>query len=663
MDNGIGINKIKRNNTSFNETSFSDSNNSNTNASVDTMSFTDILDKASATATNGLFSLVEGVGGLVEAVSDTATVVGAAVCTPITGLYDLGQAISYTATGAINSANSSESIKESVKKEFNNYESLTSKIWDDTKAFVAYDNVKSAANDFYDNTAYGNWIKENAVGYQNVRNVGSGIGYVGGIVAISVATYGVGTAALGTTATTGLSATMGTIAGTTGFGKGTQESWGNGASLGEGLAYGSANGLWEGAQFYAGGQINAIKVGGSAVGNTAVRVGLDAATGAVEGFARPAMDKIYKDQTYSELFDEAGGWKNVGIQGAMAAGMSALGEISGLAKKYRFDDSSTEGFEKAIKDLDPNTASYLREYRDIKNNLNNASIEEIKGILDTYNSGPLTLDGTTYHFNLDPTDAACFNNRYKELTGYDHPVFLKEQEKVLNEIIKSGDGISIDGQPTIYERLKNNLTGEGTGIEILSSRKGSYLEKLDDIKYNMSKASLEDVTDILDHYDQQSVLINGVVYHKKITPLEGASLNARYKELTGHDHPTFTKIQSKLLDEEIKNGQYIGTEGKESVYEKLKNNTLEIGNHDHVINRTSEIILNPKEASLEDISALLDYYDGDPVLIDGIIHHAFNDPNSAAKLNARFKELTGHDHPNYYKKTFKGNVSLNEMDY
>lgn len=55
--------------------------------------------------------------------------------------------------------------------------------------------------------------------------------------------------------------------------------------------------------------------------------------------------------------------------------------------------------------------------------------------------------------------------------------------------------------------------------------------------------------------------------------------------------------------------------------------------------------MDPQGASLEDISSLLDYYNGKPVLIDGVTHHPFNDPMIASTLNARYKELTGQNHP------------------
>ena len=288
---------------------------------------------------------------------------------------------------------------------------------------------------------------------------------------------------------------------------------------------------------------------------------------------------------------------------------------------------------------------FYKKFQEIKYDMSKASLEDVKNILDHYNQRSIEVNGVNYHYNINPLDAACLNARYKQLTGQDHPTFISEQGKVLDEIIKSGEGISVDGKPTIYQRLKNNLTGEGLGISILPNKKDSYIDKFDAIKFDMSQASLDDIKDILDHYDQDSVLIDGMQYHFRPNALQGASLNARYKELTGQDHPTFVKAQEQILEDQIKNDQGISVNGNPTVYEQLKSNNMETGNHNHILNRTNEIILNPQEASLEDISSLLNYFNGKPVLIDGVAHHPFNDPMSASKLNARYKELTGQNHP------------------
>ena len=195
---------------------------------------------------------------------------------------------------------------------------------------------------------------------------------------------------------------------------------------------------------------------------------------------------------------------------------------------------------------------FYKKFQEIKYDMSKASLEDIKNILGHYNQGAIEVNGIKYHFNITPLDAACLNARYKHLTGEDHPTFISEQGKVLDEIIKSGEGISVDGKPTVYQRLRNNLTGEGLGISILTNKKESYIEKFNAIKRNISQASLADIKDILDHYDQDSVLIDGKLYHFRPNALQGASLNARYKELTGHNHPVFTEQAPKVIDDLLK---------------------------------------------------------------------------------------------------------------
>ena len=84
----------------------------------------------------------------------------------------------------------------------------------------------------------------------------------------------------------------------------------------------------------------------------------------------------------------------------------------------------------------------------------------------------------------------------------------------------------------------------------------------------------------------------------------------------------------------------------QSYQQRLKNNTISIGNNNHILKKASKILLNPEEASLEEISSLLNHYNGSAVLIDGIAVYPFNDPISAAKLNARYRELTSQNELN-----------------
>lgn len=288
---------------------------------------------------------------------------------------------------------------------------------------------------------------------------------------------------------------------------------------------------------------------------------------------------------------------------------------------------------------------FWQKLQRIRFDMSKASLEDVTDILNHYNKGPFVVDGVTYVYSITPQEAACLNARYSELTGQNHPVFIQEQEKVLDKMLKSDQPIIINGQPSVYQLLKNNLTGEAPGISVIPGMKGSYLEKYEAIKYDISKASLEYVKDILDHYDKESVLVSGMQYHFRPNVLEGASLNARYRELTGQDHPIFARVQPKLLDEKIKEPGNISVNGTPSIYKLLRDNAIEIGNHNHVLKRFHIILAGIDSASLEDVTALLNYFAGNPVLIDGLAHYPFNDPVTGDKINTRYVELTGKNHP------------------
>lgn len=394
------------------------------------------LEKTGATGVSVITSLGEGLGLFGEAIVDAGAIISTAQSSVTTGIIDGGQALFDVGKGTIKAIKNNDNVFDSIKNEFDNYQSLTVNNWENTKSFVSNEYVKTAFDGFYENNSAGKWISDTSYGFDNVRNVGSGVGYVGGIVAISVATFGIGGAAIGgsaaaTTATTsGLSATMAGVAATAGLGKGSQNAWNDGASLGKGLAYGTASAVWEGAQFYAGGQINALNVGSNALANAGVRVGLDTLTGASEGFAQPALQKIYKDESYSELFNQAGGWKNVGIQAGMAAGMSTLGEASGLAKKIREINSKidVDNNIEVIKQLDEifdnkDFASSIDTLIDRNNDINgrkNASL--VLSLLD-YDKTPTLVSSEVFD---EMTTQSQYGKLYRGITGDNVDLYINE---------------------------------------------------------------------------------------------------------------------------------------------------------------------------------------------------------------------------------------------
>lgn len=280
-----------------------------------------ILERTGATIGTSATSIVEGVLGVGESLIDFLVLAGTTGATAITGIIDLGQALGGLLTG-------------------NDWDSLTKKMWDQTKDFVSIEGVKTAFDDMYENTAYGKWLKENSYAFDTVRGIGNGVGYTAGIVGLSILTFGGAGSILGGEVAIG-STQLAATAGGIGLSKGTESSWADGAGILEGLAYGGASGVWEGIQYFLGAKIGGLNLFGEGgkfltnlgaeeiktkIINSLGRVVLDGADGGIEGFIQPMLGSIYKDGNYSELFNEYGGWQNVLTQATVGSIMSSIGE-------------------------------------------------------------------------------------------------------------------------------------------------------------------------------------------------------------------------------------------------------------------------------------------------------------------------------------------------
>ena len=313
--------------------------------------------KVGASVANVAIGLIQGLAEFAEAIVDTCAIVGTAVKSIFTGLCDLGQWIYGKITGN------------------EDWNSVTKEMWSETMDFVATTHVKDAFKGFFENTMVGQWLDTNAFEWFKstgaVYQVTSGLGYVAGVVILTIATFGVGGAAVGAgSAATGAAVTAGQtaiIAGTAGFGRGAETSWSQGASLGEGLTYAMLNAGWEGLQFYVGAKIGApggygdkiaskllsqgVSKGTRALVTSGTRIVLDSLDGGIEGFVQPLLQSIYADGYYDDegnfieftendgvftraraLFDDMGGWNNVLIQTAIGGGGSLLGEVGDLTK-------------------------------------------------------------------------------------------------------------------------------------------------------------------------------------------------------------------------------------------------------------------------------------------------------------------------------------------
>jgi len=187
------------------------------------------------------------------------------------------------------------------------------------------------------------------------------------------------------------------------------------------------------------------------------------------------------------------------------------------------------------------------------------------------------------------------------------------------------------------------------------------LERMQNIMDDLSNANLNDVTELLNYYNGDAVIINGTSYHPFNDPSTAARLNARYHELTGQDHPRFVEQAPIVIDGLMKDKDMLLQAGAYTpMYfdrlEQIKGNItkenkgIEITESHHPLQDFHDVLGRLDSASVEEVTQQLDYYNGDAVIINGTSYHPFNDPSTAARLNARYHELTGQDHPRFVEQ-------------
>ena len=450
----------------------------------------DDIKSAGATIAVGVQSLVEGILEFGESIVDFGALLGTGIASIGTGIYDGYQAI----RGAITDEE---------------WSSVTKQMWNGTKGFVSNQYVSGWFDSLYQNTGYGQWLAENAIAYDGVRDVASGIGYVSGVVVLSVATFGAGsvvatggtaTAASAMAATT--SAQMAATAAVAGIGKGTQNAWADGAGILEGLGAGTLSGIWEGCQFYVGGKIGSLNlfgadgvlrsVGSSEIGtkilNGLSRVVLDGIDGGVEGFVAPIISSIYKDgyydesgnyiefsvdqnifDRYSEMFDDNGGWKNVLTQASVGSFTSLLGEAFDLGKHFSKKPEADVSVDKKLKTDAPKI---------------NISEQELQSKIDTYNELLKIRESDEY---LEYVDRGL-----KGYAGTLKPEFYKLEERITqlqNELSEYGKIMpeipDMEGRIPDYTNLNNNVKLDKTTYDNL--RAGAFIQ---DAKYGNAKEVL-----------------------------------------------------------------------------------------------------------------------------------------------------------------------------
>ena len=169
-------------------------------------------------------SLVKGVLQFGESLFDAAAIAATGLQSIYTGM---GDGINY--------------LSKVITGNEEDFQSRTTKNWENTMSFVAEEHVENLFSSYYKSNIVGKWLSENADEAFKpdgvVSNIASGIGYVGGVITLTIGTLGAGTALTGAGAAAGATTTaIGTatatttttgavISGIAATGKYTQEHW------------------------------------------------------------------------------------------------------------------------------------------------------------------------------------------------------------------------------------------------------------------------------------------------------------------------------------------------------------------------------------------------------------------------------------------------------
>lgn len=439
-----------------------------------------VIKSVGATVATFVQSLVEGIMQFGEAIVDLVILVGAGLASIFTGLYDGGQAILGAITGE-------------------EWSSVTKEMWEGTKGVVSTQYVTGWFDSLYQDTGYGQWLANNAYGFDVTRSIGSGIGYIAGVVLLSIATFGVGGAAVagsGVSVSTAVAATSATDMAVTatlaGIGRGTESAWNDGADILEGLIAGRLTGVWEGLQFYVGGKIGSMNLFGSkgllkAIGSNGIgtkllnglaRVILDGVDGGLEGFVVPLIRSAYRDgyydeegnyveftgsesiiDRYKEIFDDSGGWSNVWTQAAIGSATSLIGELFDL-RKYFKDEKSKVVDSNATLEMDPAATVTITDKIDpaatvtVTDKIDPAATEQLgpirvidrkekeavlKDFVDVMHRGQAS-DGKVVNLMYNTFDKAMDNGNIEAYNILKTFVELKRRDPDIRVVIGNGPG-------------------------------------------------------------------------------------------------------------------------------------------------------------------------------------------------------------------------------
>ena len=133
------------------------------------------------------------------------------------------------------------------------------------------------------------------------------------------------------------------------------EDWKNAKVAFGGLINGGANGAWEAGQYYVGGKLIKWKGLSTPLKTSTVRVGINTGLNALDTPFKASVDAATSNKSYTQAFQERGGWKQVRNDATVAAIMSTVGEVSNYRKSKKvekIDDSKIDIDDSKVNDTD-----------------------------------------------------------------------------------------------------------------------------------------------------------------------------------------------------------------------------------------------------------------------------------------------------------------------
>lgn len=454
--------------------------------------------KSGASTVNTAVGLIQGLAEFGEALVDT--------CAILVGFFSS----EYTLIGDIFSLLGSKIFGYE-------FHSSTLALWSGIMDFVTPKHVTDAFDDFHQNNVIGKTLDEYSYGLFKstgaIYKVADGVGYIGGIILLSLATAGIGGAATGATSAAG-GATASTVATLNigqvatveitkqslinagvatfaGLGKNTQEAWGDGAGLIEGLGYGGAKAMWEGGEMFLGSAINNLKFPlleglKGQLFTTGSHVVLDSFDSASSSFVDPLMQMIYapnkeniaqimhlvnydKDgnqisnktwddltttEKYDALFQYNGGWAGVGTNAIMGGTISFLTEIPDIKKSLSKKTLRTKI------NLDPNEDLDLLARPTLVDSIPDLSASTLKGTYipdSTKQIMPTDVFDILMELELYyKTELTTFEEGYNILTTPRNSG-IRFTEEYIFSLVQSKTGLDTDEILPIYSTIKKEI--------------------------------------------------------------------------------------------------------------------------------------------------------------------------------------------------------------